>query len=182
MQIDFRKLLLAAVVTVSGAGLLLGEAQAGKGPPVPDDDEGENVVVSLQTSPFLNAEPSCVGVQIATNLLLDDVNGPDPGGEVTPAESVTLFVTLQGVDAVSPRMDGLTEETAPVELFCTTPQGDKLLPDLIAGFVARGGKILVCPLCWMSRYPGAEPLFGAEVGNGVTVHNLFLEADQVIDF
>lgn len=182
MKINLKKFLFATLFAVAGTALAMGQARAdgGKGPPV--FDEEENIVVSLQTSPFLNAEPACVGVQIATNLLLADVNGPDPGGEVTPAGSVTLFVTLQGVDAVSPRMDGLTEENAPVELYCTTPQGDKLLPDLIAGFVDKGGKILVCPLCWTTRYPGATPLFDADVGNGVTVHNLFLEADKVIDF
>lgn len=171
MRIDVKTSLFAVIVTAIGASVATSSALAG---PPGSMGKGENIVVSLQTSPFLNAEPACVGIQIATNLL------SDVGGQATPASSVTLFVTLQGVDAVSPRME--LPDPQPVELYCTAGAEDKVLPEVINDFVNAGGKILVCPLCWNTRYRGEQPLFGAEVGDPVTVHNLFLQADKVIDF
>jgi hypothetical protein len=53
--------------------------------------------------------------------------------------------------------------------------------------------MVVCPLCWISRYgaPTAESLDqlveaptldGVQLGDGVSIGNLFLDADKVIDF
>jgi hypothetical protein len=173
MQISLQHPLLAVILTAVSAAVGVGQAQAG---PPGSMGHGEAVVISLQTSPFIKAEPACVGVQIGINLLLADVNGDAPGGKVTPAARVTLFPTLDGVDAVHSSMVINTEE------MCTTPTGPDTLFNVISQFVDLGGKILVCPLCWNSRYLGEMPIFGAEIGNAVSVHNLFLTADKVIDF
>jgi hypothetical protein len=174
--------LLAMAAALSVPAMADKNGNPGMGPPG-SMGGGESVVITLQTSPFFNAEPACVAIQIGTNLLLDNVGEP-----VTPAAEVTLFVTLQGVDAVSPRMPPPTEMAEPaappppIEHFCTTPGEDMLLSDLIANFTGKGGKIVACPLCWKTRYPGEMPEFGATLPTPVELHNLFLRADKVIGF
>lgn len=174
-------LILGAIVIIPAVAGQNGNS--GMGPPG-SMGGGESVVITLQTSPFFNAEPACVAVQIGTNLLMDNVGEP-----VTPVAEVTLFVTLQGVDAVSPRMPpptalaGPTAPPPPIEHFCTTPGDDKLLSDLIANFTTNmGGNIVVCPLCWKTRFPGETPEFGATLPTPAQLHDLFLKADKVISF
>ena len=139
----------------------------------------ENVVVSLKTDPTKDPEPACVALQIGMNLLMADLDG-DGIDDVVPADDVTLFLTIGGVELVNPH-NSIYNRTKPKPV-CTTPGGVNTasLQALLQGFEMRGGKIMICPLCAASRGI-TEPTTG-EPGTAAGIHNLFLYADKVITF
>ena len=142
----------------------------------PSVDTEETIVVSIASDPIEDPEPACVALQIGMNLMMDDLNGEDEGGKVIPADSVTLFATIDGVELV---YEGNVFDSED----CLTPNGYKSLDTLLAGFVKLGGEIKICPLCWNARgYAGSDPKFDAEVANAFDIHSLFLYADKVIAF
>jgi len=139
----------------------------------------ENVVIALKSNPLVDPEAACVALQIGQNLMMDIGDGP--------AEQVTLFPTLDGVEIVSDKMlpaevlpNGRIK-TYPPHLDCLTPNGYVPLPEVLRAYWEMGGDIVVCPLCWTTRHEGETPIYGV-VGNGGQIHNLFLNADKVIDF
>ena len=140
---------------------------------VSSGDGFENVVISLKTDPTKDSEPACVALQIGMNLLMS------PGG-AAPADDVTLFVTTGGVELINPD-NSIHNRTNPKPV-CTTPNGVKTasLQDLLVGFQGLGGNIMICPLCATSRGV-TEPTDGV-MGDGGSIHNLFLNADKVITF
>lgn len=151
---------------------------------VSSGDGYEKVVISLKTDPTKDPEPACVALQIGMNLLMS------PGGAV-PADDVTLFVTTGGVELVNPHNS--IHNRAKPKAVCTTPNGINTasLQDLVVGFEGMGGSIMVCPLCAISRGFGVldpetgeiqNPPTNGAMGDGLSIHNLFLEADKVIDF
>jgi hypothetical protein len=196
MDIDFKRVFLPLM-----AGLALAFASSTQGAPgkskaggwEPSADHVEDVVISVKTDPLEDPEAACVAIQIGINLLSDDLNGDDPGGQVTPADDVTLFLTLGGVNVLSPRvMTPEPQEAGPL-CFSFDKNGIPITPPLSAlidRFWLEGGNIMVCPLCWFSRYPDELPVpppssdvAPAElIGNGAGIHDLFLKADKVIDF
>ena len=60
-------------------------------------DGMEQVVISIRTDPLKDPEPACVALQIGKNLLMENVGVP-----VTPADRVSLFLTIDGVELVNP--------------------------------------------------------------------------------
>ena len=152
----------------------------------PSVDTKETIVVSLAISPVDvksldivgNPEPACVALQIARNLLMDDLNGPADGGKVTPADSVTLFATLDGVE--------LAIEANDLEsVDCRTPRGIETLSVVLDDFMDSGGVILTCPLCMGEREHTADDLIDDEDVNNADafdIHALFLYADKVLSF
>ena len=197
MDIDFKRVFLPLM-----AGVALAVASSAQGAPgkskaggwEPSADHVEDVVVSVKSDPLEDPEAACVAVQIGINLLLDDLNGDEPGGQVTPADDVTLFLTLGGVNVLSP--EAMTPGDDAPTCFSLDKNGMPVEPEpplhaLIDRFWMEGGNIMVCPLCWFSRYPdGPMPvpppssdLAPAElIGDGAAIHDLFLKADKVIDF
>ena len=179
-----------ALVAASAATGAPGKSKAGGWEP--SADHVEDVVVSVKTDPLEDPEAACVAIQIGINLLSDDLNGDDPGGQVTPADDVTLFLTLGGVNVLHP--DVMEPAGAPLTCFSFDKDGNPIAPPLFAlvdRFWTEGGSIMVCPLCWFSRYPdGPMPVpppssdLAPEelIGNGAGIHDLFLKADKVIDF
>jgi hypothetical protein len=102
MHIDPKKTLLAGLFLALAAAASVGYAGDDRGsgfwkPFEPSVDGQEDIVVSLSSDPREDAEPACVALQIGMNLLMNDLNGDAPGGEVTPADRVVLFATLDGV-------------------------------------------------------------------------------------
>ena len=187
MSINLQSVVMTATIAgiVSLSSGVLAEDHPGD---VSSTDGIEHVVIALKTNPIRDPEAACVALQIGMNLLMNDVNGPADGGDVHPADRVTLFPTLDGVEIVSDRMamrgtlPNGKPKPYPAHLYCTTPGGEVPLPELVYGFAQmNNAAILVCPLCWNARYEGEDPIYGS-VGNGVTIHNLFLYADKVIDF
>nr|MBS0019975.1 hypothetical protein [Gammaproteobacteria bacterium] len=135
----------------------------------------QNVVITLQTNPLLNPEAACVALQLGMNLLRSDISDE-------AVASVTLFPTLEGVSIVSEKMKLRDNDKYPRRWNCSTPDGEEPLPEILAGFNDQmGTNIVVCPLCWMDRFDGEDPIYGS-LGDGPTIHNLFLNADKVIDF
>ena len=190
MRMDLRKTISVGIIAALAGAMSVGYAgdKGNRGGGFwkafePSVDSEENVVVSLATDPTLNPEPACVAVQIGTNLLLDDLNGPDnPGGEVAPVDSVTLFATLDGVQLLN---SGNAEYIESVE--CTTPGVNTSLHDLVNRFVDEGGEIVICPLCWKERKKLGEiteepPAYGAVKADAFDIHDLFQYADKVISF
>lgn len=198
MAIDFKRVFVPVVATVALVAASAATGAPGKskaGGWEPSADHVEDVVISVKTDPLPDdAEAACVAVQIGINLLSEDLNGDDPGGEVTPADDVTLFLTLGGVNVLHP--DVMNPKGEPLTCFTLDTSGMPVEPEpplyaLINRFWLEGGNIMVCPLCWFSRYPdGPMPVpppssdvAPAElIGNGAGIHDLFLKADKVIDF
>ena len=135
-------------------------------------DGAESIVISLHTDPTKDPEPACVALQIGMNLLSKDFG--------KPADDVTMFVTTGGVELVNPH-NSIHNRTIPKPV-CTTPKGVNTasLQDLKGGFQKLGGKIVICPLCAMSR-DITKPTDG-KMASGKDIHNLFLIADKVITF
>jgi len=179
MRIDLKKTLFTGLFVALAAGTSVGYAGSDRGsgfskPFEPSVDGQENVVISLGTDPTEDAEPACVALQIGMNLLMDDLNGTAAGGKVTPADRVVLFATLGGVELV-----------APGSVFskdCVAPEGPQPLSEILSQFLFRGGKVVVCSLCWIARgYLDTQPTDGI-VAKASDIHSLFLYADKVIPF
>ena len=180
MHIDAKKTLLAGLFLGLAAATSGGYAGDDRGsgfwkPFEPSVDGQEDIVISLSSDPREDAEPACVALQIGMNLLMNDLNGPAAGGEVTPADRVVLFATLDGVYLVAPDSD-LTQQQ------CRTAGNPASLAAILNQFVGLGGEVVVCPLCWIERgYRGQAPTYGI-VASGFDIHSLFLYADKVIAF
>jgi hypothetical protein len=156
----------------------------------PSADQVENIVISIKSDPTAGenideireaAEPACVAIQIGINLLKDMVMVGDNNVPVTPADRVTLFTTVGGVQLVNP--DEEKQAILDDETVCFAPYPGGLfqsLNQLLDTFVNNGGEIVVCPLCAITR--GIMPVPPATMGNAEDIHNLFLYADKVIDF
>ena len=136
-------------------------------------DGEERVVISLKTDPTKDPEPACVALQIGMNLLMSPAGAP-------PADDVTLFLTIGGVELVNPH-NSIYNRNKP-KIVCTTPDGVKTasLQDLLTGFEGLGGNVMICPLCADSR--GITDTVTGDRGTGLTIHNLFPNADKVITF
>ena len=158
-------------------------------------DHDESVVVSIKTDPTVDPEPACVAVQIGINLLMDmstDLEGN--AYPVVPADEVSLFITTGGAEIIDPRN---YEEGAELDgdLCFTSGDGGLVkvsLTALLNRFESLDGEIVICPLCAFSRGIGTEEMVEAGmaeveptrgfIGGGVDIHNLFIDADKVIDF
>ena len=106
-------------------------------------------------------------------------------GFVTPADSVTVFATLDGVELVDPEnVDEFSDPEVPADRLCLTPNGLVPLWTVLSNFANLGGEVVVCPLCWVTRVVDpelTEPTYGI-IGNAFDIHALFLYADKVITF
>jgi hypothetical protein len=174
MRVSGNLLLAAAALTLSAAGSVSYAADVSSG------DGFEQVVISIKTDPLKDPEPSCVALQIGMNLLMDVVPVGNTFVSVTPADSVILFPTVEGVELINP--DNQINKRKKPKLVCDTPAGENTasLAELLQTFVDSGGEVVICPLCAISRGI-TEPTQGM-LGNAEEIHNLFLFADKVIDF
>lgn len=141
----------------------------------PSVDRQESIAIVVQTDPRTTVEPACIAVQIGINLLSDDLDG-DGKKDAIAANQVSLFPTLGGV-AIAADLEALTPPLA----NCRTANGESPLTALLDRFEQLGGKIIVCGLCWTSRFGDSEPSRGS-LGDPWSVHNLFLYADKVLTF
>ena len=155
-------------------GLPVQTAQAGS-------STGKRIVVSLKQDPVSEegAEAACVAFQIGTLFLQKE------------KARVSMFTSLGGVYVANAdyHADPSIYDRDPVN--CFTPNGIVPLTNVVNGFIANGGRIVVCPLCWISRFgaPG-EPDYsadllidGAEIGNADSMTDLFFkEAHKILDF
>jgi hypothetical protein len=133
-------------------------------------------------------EAACVATALARNLQMAAANS---------GQAVAMFPALGGVKLANERFlikskagaqacfdpDEDTVGYDSVDFNIAVPDDYTLLIDLVRQFLQADGRMVVCPLCWMSRgYPATDLIDGAEVGTPMTVGPLFLQAEKVIDF
>ncbi|MDX2505228.1 MAG: hypothetical protein QNL62_12245 [Gammaproteobacteria bacterium] len=127
--------------------------------------DAQDIVISLKSDPKREPEEACLAVTFARSL---------SGGA-----NVTLFVTLDGVtladnDVIKKR-----------RLKCDTPWGEiSLKENLIAFLDDNDNNMVVCPLCWDSRYDDDElPDYGFLPPEGSTaIGKMMFDADKILDF
>ena len=136
--------------------------------------EGKDTVISVQSNPLTAAEPACVALQLGTGLL-------------NAGSRVTIFATLGGVGvAHAPTVDNAS-------ILCQrVDQSGKLLSPVslkavVDGYLAAGGEILACPLCWVVAYGDLPDSAGLLYNPGDQVYitspiQLLSKADRVIDY
>lgn len=181
---------LSVAGAVSNAAPGSGKAYGHRAPGMDD----QMVVISIKTDPTVDPEPACVAIQIGINLLKDNATDLAQNVyQVEPAE-VTLFITTGGAELIDPR--NFEEGAALDGNLCFAPGEGGLvkvpLTGLLNTYESLDGEIVICPLCAFSRGIGTEEMVElgmAEVtptrgyiGGGVDIHNLFMDADKVIDF
>lgn len=136
--------------------------------------EGKDTVISVKTDPGEDAQPACVALQLGTGLL-------------KAGSRVTIFATLGGVGvAHSPTVMNPANECDTVNQLGQL-QDPKSLQQIVEGYLAAGGEILVCPLCWVVEYGdlpvSADQLYVYEDQVYLTSPiPLLSKADRVIDY
>ena len=136
----------------------------------------QDIVVTLKSNPMSNPEMACLAVTFARSL--------------SAGANVTLFVTLDGVSLAD-------DSVASSRRFkCDTPPdfgGEISLIENLEAFLTGNGshevndnKLVVCPLCWISRYGDELPDYGVLPGDGTTppdaIGEMMLNADKILDF
>ena len=133
---------------------------------------GQDIVVSLKSNPMSNPEAACLAVTFARSL--------------SGSANVTLFVTLDGVSLAD-------KSVASSRRFkCDTPPsmgGEISLKENLEKFLGGSpeddeynmNNMVVCPLCWISRYGEDElPYYG--VRSSPAVGKMILDAEKILDF
>lgn len=135
---------------------------------------GQDIVVSLKSNPMSNPEAACLAVTFARSL--------------SGSANVTLFVTLDGVSLAD-------KSVASSRRFkCDTPPsmgGEISLKENLEKFlggnpdedgegdVYNKNDMVVCPLCWDSRYD-EKPYYG--IKSSPAVGAMILNAEKILDF
>lgn len=133
-------------------------------------DTNQDIVISLQSNPLTDPERACLAVTFARMLKGQGAN-------------VTLFVTLDGVPLAdasvvsSPRFKCDIPEQFPEEeeVISLEENLDKFLGPNPQG----NPNMVVCPLCWKSRYGSEIPDNGTKSAN---IGTMILNADKILDF
>lgn len=129
----------------------------------------QDIVVSLKSNPMSNPEMACLAVTFARSL------------SGAPHVNVTLFVTLDGVSLAD-------DSVASSRRFkCDTPWGEISLIENLEAFIAENdNNMVVCPLCWKSRYGDELPDYGVLPGaagvDPTAIGQMMLNADKILDF
>ena len=157
--------------------LILGVAAVGLFQPVNADwlnDSGggisagdaQDIVISLKSNPMSNPEMACLAVTFARSL--------------SAAANITLFVTLDGVSLAD---DSVVSSK---RFKCDTPWGEISLIENLETFLAgNANNMVVCPICWKSRYGDELPDHGVLPGttvDGTAIGKMVLDADKILDF
>jgi predicted peroxiredoxin len=135
-------------------------------------------VISLAGDPVLgDPEPACVALQLGIGLL------------GSKKADVTIFATLGGVSIGSRDAETATRLC---ETVLRKPPNKwvldeaKELSEVLGDYLGAGGKIVVCPLCWVARY-GDFPQSNNRLIQNANVEvtspgPLLLGADKVIHY
>lgn len=129
--------------------------------------DAQDIVISLKSNPMSHPEMACLAVTFARSL--------------SGAANVTLFVTLDGVSLADESV------TSSRRFKCETPWGEVSLQENLEAFLGENdNNMVVCPLCWKSRYGDELPdygvLPGAEGVPGTAIGKMVLDADKILDF
>jgi sulfur relay (sulfurtransferase) complex TusBCD TusD component (DsrE family) len=131
----------------------------------------QDIVISLKSNPMSNPEMACLAVTFARSLSADSTS---------ETNNVTLFVTLDGVSLAD---DSVTSSR---RFKCETPWGEISLKENLEAFLAgNDDNMVVCPICWKSRYGDELPDYGVLPGTDVpaeAIGKMMLDADKILDF
>jgi hypothetical protein len=123
-----------------------------------------------------NPEMACLAVTFANSL------------SGAPNTNVTLFVTLDGVSLAD---DSVVSSR---RFKCDTPDGEISLKENLEAFLTEkdshsvnDNDLVVCPLCWISRYGDELPDYGVLPGSedGTprdAIGKMILDAEKILDF
>ena len=138
----------------------------------------QDIVITLKSNPMSNPEMACLAVTFARSLSNTELNPTNA--------NVTLFVTLDGVSLAD---DSVVSSR---RFKCDFPGQDgeileislkENLEEFIGG---NDNNMVVCPLCWKSRYgeelPDYGVLPGAEGVDPKAIGKMMLDADKILDF
>ena len=139
--------------------------------------DAQDIVITLKSNPMSNPEMACLAVTFARSL---------SGGA-----NVTLFVTLDGVSLADDSVAGSRRFKCDFPL----PDGQIIVISLkenLEEFLTEDdgtindNNMVVCPLCWKSRYGDELPdhgvLPGAEGVDPKAIGKMMLDADKILDF
>lgn len=136
----------------------------------------DKIVLSLQQDPAdAGLEAACVALQLGTGLLMSKKEKAE----------VTIFATLDGVYIAD---EATYTDAGPIcETFRDGVLGEAPLRGVLNGFLAAGGEVLLCPLCYAARQDEGYVLIeeAMDYAPQITVANpipLLLEANKVIDY
>ncbi|NOQ78506.1 MAG: hypothetical protein GQ546_03800 [Gammaproteobacteria bacterium] len=133
-------------------------------------DTEQDIVITLKSNPMSNPEAACLAVTFAKSL------------SGNPMANVTLFVTLDGVSLAD---DAVVSSR---RFKCDTPWGEKTLIETLQDFLGGDdNNMVVCPLCWGSRYGDELPDHGVLPGSddgtpGDAIGKMIFKADKILDF
>ena len=133
-------------------------------------DTEQDIVISLQSNPMTDPERACLAVTFARML---------KGG----GANVTLFVTLDGVslgdDSVvsSPRFKCDIPEPFPEDEEVISLEEN--LGKFLGSTHEDNRNMVVCPLCWKSRYGSESPDNGTKSAN---IGQMIFYAEKILDF
>ena len=140
----------------------------------------QDIVITLKSNPMSHPEMACLAVTFARSL------------SGAPFANVTLFVTLDGVSLADASVTGSRR------FKCETPWGEISLKDNLEAFLTGDSEemnhnnMVVCPICWKSRYgdelpdygvlPGADDPDGVHGAPGDAIGKMVFDADKILDF
>ena len=137
--------------------------------------DAQDIVISLKSNPMSNPEMACLAVTFARSLSNTELNPTNA--------NVTLFVTLDGVTLADASV------TRSRRFKCDTPDGEISLKENLETFIdGNHNNMVVCPLCWISRYGDEElPDYGVLPGSADgtprgAIGKMVLDADKILDF
>ena len=136
----------------------------------------QDVMISLKSNPMSHPEMACLAVTFARSL------------SGAPFANVTLFVTLDGVSLADASV------VSSKRFKCETPWGEISLIENLEMFLTSEGTVdanqnhmVVCPICWKSRYGDELPDYGVLPGTTENVPKeaigkMVFDADKILDF
>lgn len=132
------------------------------------DPERQNLTITLKSNPMANPEAACLAVTFANSF-------KDPA-------NVTLFVTLDGVTLADKSI------VSSPRFKCELSDGSIIsLSDHLDNFIDNNpDNLVVCPICWRSRYGEEIPDYGilpnSDDDNAMAIGSLIMSADKILDF
>jgi len=111
-------------------------------------------------------EAACIAISLAQNVLLPIPGPSDPPTDTLASQPVVLFPATAGVKLVN---ESLLIESGIGDELCADPNfgddGKTPLLQHLKHFIALGGDVVVCPLCWNSRGYNKPVIAGTQLGN-----------------
>ena len=165
-----------ALSTLIAAGHLSSPAVMAQQPPECISPPENPVVISLKSNPTSNAEAACLAVTLARVIQSNPYN----------RQYVTMFPTLDGVALGSHKTVKLKrfkcEVPGPFAGLPPDKTGTISLEENLNGFLEGGGTMIICPLCWETRYGDTPPDYGELPWGSCVIPEMFGFAEKVIDF